>query len=266
MSPLTASELEALILDIAPRTGELPGDHNGLVYGDGATRVTGVAVTWTPSLAVLSQAVAAGLNFILTHESLFFQASGTPWFEVIPTEEKPANLARRAILDRFGLVVCRCHSNWDGVRTEGVVDSTARTLGFFVETHSSRFLRVYEIGERPLADLALHVRTRLGLTQVRVAGDLAVLVSRVGLAVGGLAQGCSYLDELLANGAQAVIVGEALDYSVRIAVDSGIGFIEASHVASENPGMRNFARLLRKALPDELPVTFLDAGHPWTYL
>ena len=263
---MTAAELEALILDIAPRTGELPGDTNGLVYGSGATQVTGVAVTWTPSLAVLSQAVAAGLNFILTHESPFFMATQHAWFEVTPTDEKPANLARRAILGRFGLVVCRCHSNWDGVRTEGVVDSTARTLGLFVETHSSRFMRVYEIGERCLSELALDVRTRLGLRVVRVAGDLAASVTRVGLAVGGLAQNWNYLDELLANGAQAVIVGEAMDYSVRIAVDSGVGLIETSHVASENPGMRNFARLLRKALPDELPVTFLDAGHPWTYL
>ncbi|MCD6351586.1 MAG: Nif3-like dinuclear metal center hexameric protein [Armatimonadetes bacterium] len=263
---MTAAEVESVILQIAPLAGELPGDGNGLVYGDPATEVTGVAVTWTPTVDVLARAAGEGLNFLLTHETPFFPGGSHAWFEVTPEEEKPANLARRAILDRAGMVVCKCHSNWDGVRTEGVVDSAARALGLFVEIHSSRFMRVYEIGEKTLAELAAEVRSKLGLPTVRVAGDLAMSVSRVGLAIGGLAQNWNYLDELLANGAQAVIVGEAIDYSVRIAVDSGVGFIETSHVGSENPGMRNFARLLARALDDQVPVRFLDAGHPWVYL
>lgn len=263
---MTAAELEHIVFQLAPIAGGVEGDDNGIVHGDPETEVTGVAVTWTPSIAVLLQAAASHLNFVLTHESPWFRASPHKWFEVTPTEDKPANRARRAIVEQFNMVLCKCHSNWDAVRTEGIVDSTARALGLFVEVHSSRFVRVYEIGERPLAELAHHVKTKLGLPLVRVAGDLGMVVQRVGLAVGGLAQNWNYIDELIANGAQAAIVGEAIDYSIRIAVDSGVGLIETSHVGSENPGMRNMARLLRQRLPEELPVRFIDAGHPWVYL
>ncbi len=263
---LTAAEVEALVLQIAPLTGQVPGDTNGILYGDRDTRITGVAVTWTPSLAVLHEAAALGLNFVLTHESAWFHYSKSSWFEVTPEEEKPANVARRSIVDRFNMVLCQCHSNWDSVRTEGIVDSTARCLGLLVEIHSSRYMRVYETGERTLAELAADVKLKLGVPQVRVAGDLAMAVTRVGLAVGGLAQSCGYLDELVASGAQAVVVGEAIDYSLRVAIDSGVGLIETSHVASENPGMRNLARLLSNALSDKMPVRFIDSGHPWVYL
>ncbi len=263
---MTAEELERVILRLAPPSGGIEGEQNGIVYGDKKSNVTGVAVTWTPTVAVLMQAAVEGLNFVLTHESPWFPASAHRWFEVTPTDEKPANQRRKAIVDRFKMVLCKCHSNWDGVRTEGVVDSLARALGLFVEIHSSRFMRVYEIGERSLGELAAEVKQKLGLPAVRVAGDLGMRVTRVGTAVGGLAQNWNYIDELLANGAQAVIVGEAIDYSIRIAVDSGIGFIETSHVGSENPGMRNFARLLRQHLPEDIPVRFIDAGHPWVYL
>jgi putative NIF3 family GTP cyclohydrolase 1 type 2 len=263
---LTAAEVEALVLGIAPLSSQLPGDGNGIVFGSKKTEVTGVAVAWTSTLAVLTQAAATGLNFILVHEAPWFAATEHAWYDVTPEAEKPANIARRAVVERFKMVLCKCHSNWDAVRTEGIVDSAARALGLFVEIYSSRFMRIYEIGERCLAELATAVRMKLGVPMVRVAGDLAMPVRRVGLAVGGLAQNWNYIDEFIANGAQAAIVGEATDYSFRIAVDSGLGLIETSHIGSENPGMRNFARLLSKVLPQDIPVRFIDAGHPWVYL
>ena len=263
---MTASELEEIILALAPPSGGVSGDVNGIIYGDRDVEVTGVAVTWTPTVAVLSEAAITGLNFILTREWPWFTAAKSAWFAVTAEEEKPANIARRRIIDDHGMVICRCHSNWDAVRTHGIVDSLARTLGFFIELHSSRFLRVYQIQPRTLAELAAEVKHKLGLPAVRVAGDLAMQIERVGMAVGGLAQSWNYIDELLANDAQAVIVGEAIDYSIRIAIDSGVGLIETSHVASENPGMRTFAHLLRDQLPETIPVRFIDAGQPWRFL
>ncbi|MBC7288889.1 MAG: Nif3-like dinuclear metal center hexameric protein [Armatimonadetes bacterium] len=261
MSRTKASDVEAIVLELAPLAGGVPGDRNGIVWGSHDTRVTGIAVTWTPTVAVLREAAMRRLNFIITHEWPWFVGASSPWFAVTPEDEKPANIARRQIVDAHQMVLCCCHSNWDGVRTDGVVDSLARTLGFFVELHSSRYLRVYQIHRRTLAELAMHVKLRLGVPNVRVAGDLGMEVERVGVAVGGLAQNWNFIDELVANGAQAVVVGECIDYSVRIAVDSGVGLIETSHVASENPGMRNLARLL-----DDVPVEFIDAGQPWVHL
>ncbi|MEN6304183.1 MAG: Nif3-like dinuclear metal center hexameric protein [Armatimonadia bacterium] len=261
---MTAREIEQIVLEIAPLENGIEGDPNGLLYGDPDQEITGLAVTWTTTVKVLRQAAASGLNFVLSHEHPFFASSPSSWFATYPTEERPHNIARRKAADDHKLVICRCHSNWDGTAGQGVADSIANQLEFGDPIHESHFVRVYEIPRQTLAELAQWAKLRLGLPIVRIAGDLARTVEKVGIAYGGLAQRYDYVDEFLMNGADAVIVGEAIDYSIRAAIDAGIGFIETSHVGSENPGMRNFARLLQERLPN-LPVEFIDAGHEWVY-
>ncbi len=261
---MTAREVEAVVLDIAPLEYAMEGDPNGLLYGDPETEVTGLAVTWTPAVAVLREAACDGLNFVLTHEIPFFSSSESKWYRTLPEDEKPQNLARRRILDEHGMVICRCHSNWDGT-PGGVMDSCAEMLGFTEYAHHGQYCSTYELDPLTLAELADHAKLSLGVPQVRVAGDLGRVVSRVTLHYGGLAQTWHAVDEAVIAGADAIICGEALDYSFRAAVDAGIGMIETSHVSSENPGMREFARLLAGRLPD-LPVRFIDAGMPWTFV
>ncbi len=261
---MTAREVEAVVLDIAPLQYAMEGDPNGLLYGDPDTEITGLAVTWTPTVAVLREAACDGLNFVLTHEIPFFGAGQSNWFRTLPEEEKPHNLARRRILDAHTMVVCRCHSNWDGT-PGGVMDSCAEARGFTEHAHKGDYCCSYEIEPLTLAELADHAKLALGVPQVRVAGDLARIVTRVTVHYGGLAQIWHAVDEAVIADADAIICGEALDYTLRAAVDAGIGFIETSHVSSENPGMREFAWLLAQRLPD-LPVRFVDAGMPWVLL
>jgi len=260
---MTAKELETIILEIAPLHNGNQGDPNGLLYGDPEGRVTGIATTWTPTVLVLKQAAAEGLNFVLTHEIPWFTSTPSSWFATLPEDERPHNIARKAVVDGHGLMVCRCHSNWDGTEG-GVPDALAEVLGFGAPIHKSHFVRMYEVRPQPLAKLAEHVKAHLGVPTVRIAGDLARVVRKVGIAYGGLAQNFGYIDEFIINGADTVICGEAFDYSLRAAIDADIGLIETSHVASENPGMRKFAGLLQERLPD-MPVRFIDAGHPWVY-
>ena len=261
---MTAKEVEKIVLDIAPLEYAIEGDPNGLLYGDPDTEVTGIATTWTPTVAVLREAASDGLNFVLTHEIPFFGGGETEWFRTLPEEEKPHNLARKQILDDNGMVICRCHSNWDAA-PGGVMESCAEALGFTDIHDAHPYCRTYSIEPTTLADLAMHAKHRLGVPLVRLAGDTAMTVHKVTLHYGGLAQRWLAVDEAVIAGADAIICGEALDYTLRAAIDAGIGFIETSHVYSENPGMRNFARLLAERIPD-LPVRFVNAGMPWVYL
>jgi putative NIF3 family GTP cyclohydrolase 1 type 2 len=261
---MTAREVEAVVLDIAPLQYAMEGDPTGLIYGDPDTEITGLAVTWTPTVAVLREAACDALNFVLTHEIPFFGTAQSNWFRTLPEDEKPHNLARRRILDRYGLVICRCHSNWDGT-PGGVMDSCAEALGFAEHAHRGDYCCTYDIEPMTLAELADHAKLALGVPQVRVAGDPARMVARVTVMYGGLLQTWHGVDEAVLAGADAIICGEALDYGFRAAVDAGVGLIETAHVRSENPGMREFARLLAGRLPD-LPVRFIDAGLPWVVL
>jgi putative NIF3 family GTP cyclohydrolase 1 type 2 len=262
---VTVQEVTDLVLEYAPLDGGIPGDQNGLLYGDPAAEVTGVATAWTPTVRVLQEAAAEGLNFVLTHEIPWFVASESAWFPTLAQDDRPHNLARRRVVDRHGLAICRCHSNWDGVPEHGIADSCARALGFGEPVWRDRYVRLYRLAPRTVAQLAQECKALLGVPHVRVAGDLSRVVERVGIAYGGFGQSWHCLDVFLMQGAEAVILGEAIDYTFRAAVDSGLAVIETSHVGSENPGMREFARLLQGRLPN-LPVRFLDAGHPWVTL
>lgn len=261
---MNARDVEAVVLEIAPRENAMEGDPTGLLYGDPGTEVTGIAVTWTPTVAVLREAACDGLNFVLTHEIPFFSTAQSKWYRTLPEEEKPHNRARRRILDEHGMCVCRCHSNWDGT-PGGVMDSCAEALGFTEYAHQAQYCCTYLIEPMTVAELADHAKLALGVPVVRVAGDLARTVMRVSVMYGGLLQLFYGVDEAIIAGADAIICGEALDYSFRAAVDADIPLIETSHTNSENPGMREFARLLASRLPD-LPVRFIDAGQPWEFV
>lgn len=259
---VTARELTDIILGFAPLEGEVRGDMNGFLYGDAETTVTGIAVCWSPTADVIRQAAARGLNFILSHEIMFFPRSEVEWYATIPEPDRPHNAIRRELMDRFGLCHCRCHSNWDPIVIHGIADACATQLGFPEPVYRSRYLRMYELPPLTLAELAQQCKLRLGTPHVRVAGDLARVLRRIGIAYGGFGQSWECLDEFILQGAEAVIIGEGIDYTFRAAVDAGLGLIETSHVGSENPGMRAFAGLLAQRLPD-LPVEFIDSGHPW---
>ena len=260
---MNAREVEEIVLGIAPREYAMEGDPTGLLYGDPETEVTGVAVTWTPTLQVLREAAVDGLNFVLTHEVPFFSNRESNWFRTLPEDEKPHNIARRRILDDNGMVVCRCHSNWDGT-PGGVMDSCAEALGFMDIAEGGDYCRTYAVDPLTVAELADHAKLALGVPTVRVAGDPGRMVTLVTVMYGGLLQHWHGVDEAALAGADAIICGEALDYAFRAAVDADIALIETAHVSSENPGIREFARRLSGKLPD-LPVQFIDAGLPWRY-
>jgi putative NIF3 family GTP cyclohydrolase 1 type 2 len=261
---MTAKEVEAVVLGISPLERAMPGDPTGLLYGDPEIEVTGVAVTWTPTVQVLREAAVDGLNFVLTHEIPFFASAKSNWFRTMPEEERPYNIARRSILDAHGMAVCRCHSNWDGT-PGGVMDSCAEALGFEDIASGGDYCRTYAIEPLTVAELADHAKLALGVPVVRVAGDAGRMVTLVTVMYGGLLQHWHGVDEALLSGADAIICGEALDYSFRAAVDADIPLIETAHINSENPGMREFARKLSTKLPPEMPVRFIDAGMPWRF-
>ena len=261
---MTAREIEAVVNDICPFESAIPGDATGLVFGDPATEVTGIATTWTPTVDVLKRAARERLNFILTHEVPFFPSAESAWYDTLPEEQRRPNVARRELLEAHNMVVCRCHSCWDRARHEGVADQAARRLGFENEVWVGRFQRVYEIEPTSLEDLCFQAKRAFGVDLVRVVGRLDQIISKVGVAYGGLGQSWNCLEELFEHDADCVILGEMIDYTARFAVDSGRALIETSHFASENPGMVNFARLLQQRLP-ELSVQFLDCGAPWIF-
>jgi len=263
---MKCAEVVSFLLEIAPLERGVPNDgQTGWKFGDPQQEARAIGCTWSPTLGVLQQAAGLGVNFIITHEPLFFPHLQTPWYRNRPAEQKPANQARRAILERHDIAVYGFHSPWDVKPVDGVLDQCAAALGLERVIAQGFVTKVYEIEETTVGMLASHVKQELGSPGVRVIGDVNRQVRRVGLSIGGLGQSFGAAEELAEAGAEAIVFGEMLDYTIRQGIELGVAMIETGHCATENPGIRRQAQVLAEAFP-QVPVHFLDAGSPWTFL
>ncbi len=260
-------EIIDYIREIAPfkdNFGEIPADDR-IVFGDENHDISGIGVTWSPTIFVLEKAKKEKLDLVIAHEFLFWGYSETIWFNSEKDYmKKMPNLLRSEILKNNDMVVYMTHKNWDAATGWGMCDAFPRILGFEKEINRARFIRVHEIEPVKVKDLAESIKKRMGLPCIRVAGDMERKVSRIATAVGGLGQIYGIAEEPYNLGAEVVVFGEAVDYAIRCCVEYGMVAIETSHVLSENPGVRNLAEKLKKRFP-ETKVAFLDAGYPFNY-
>jgi putative NIF3 family GTP cyclohydrolase 1 type 2 len=56
-----------------------PSNFDGFHLGDPETRVTGIATAFQPTFSVLRRAAAAGKNFVVCHESTYWDGSIRWW-------------------------------------------------------------------------------------------------------------------------------------------------------------------------------------------
>ena len=267
---MKSREIAAVVETIAPISGGMPGDELGFVFGDGEVEVTGVAVCWSPTLAVIREAARLRCNMIISHEPVFFQKrwsvdaeAKNTWFEEAEDACKPVNVARNAALAAMKGCVWRAHSNWDTAPKYGIIDGLIDELGVGPAVARSRFMTLHNVPPIVVRDLARDVQRKLNTGAIRVTGDLNRKVTRVATMIGGLGQMFNSPEEAAALGAEAVVAGECLAYTMWNATELGLSLIEAGHGASENPGMRAMARWLGTQVKD-VPVRFVDTGLAWT--
>jgi len=263
---MKAQEIIDYVLSIAPfrdAYGDIPRD-DALVFGSPDIEVTGIATTWSATTEVIKKAIDAGINFIITHEFLFWPPYETVWYrDSKQIMSKVPNIRRGELLKGTNMAVYMTHKNWDAAANWGMCDSFPAFLGFTEEVKSGRFTRVHKIEPLKLKDLAGRIRKKMGLCNIRIAGDPERQVSKIGTAVGGLGQLFGLPEELYNLGAEAVVFGEVLDYTVRCCLEHGMAAVETSHVLSENPAVENLAKKLKEQYP-ETKVFFIDAGYPFS--
>src|SRR5436309_134529 len=146
--------------------------------GDPATPVTGVAVTMMATFDVLRRADAHGANLVITHEPTFYDHFDK--LDVLEGEHDSVTAAKRAFIREHRMIVVRMHDHWHRRRPEPMAVNLARVLGWDrYQTLESE--RLYRLPETTLAPLAATIRRRLPAPTLRVVGDSALRVTKVGL-------------------------------------------------------------------------------------
>lgn len=228
--------------------------------GDPQATVQGVVVTFQATRAVLDAAVAAGANFVITHEPTFYLDG-----DLAELDADAIYRSKKQFLADHRLVVWRCHDSIHQMTPDGIVAGMVEALGWPDACRESKFH--FDLPPTTLGELAKQACRRLKIDAVRVVGDPAMPVRRAALSVG--APGFGRHRQLLAYPQTDVLVsGEGREWEtceyVRDSARAGRpqGMIVLGHANSEEAGMAYFARWLRGKFP-QLDIRFIAAGDPF---
>ena len=228
--------------------------------GGPATVVTGIATTVMSTFDQLKRAHAEGLNFILTHETTYWNDRDL----VNDLTDDPVYQAKREFCEKNNLVIHRFHDNLHARRPDFAYQGLVRDVGwasYETPPNSHRFV----LPETTLGALAADVAKRLGTKALRVVGDPLAKVSKAQIGVGyGMPRAAGDVDVVMSGEAQET--DGAIDNTeyVMDAATLGIpkGQIILGHAISEEPGMADCAEWLRTFIT-EVPVKLVRAGEPY---
>lgn len=236
-----------------------PSAFDGFHLGDPNTIVTGIATTFQPTLNVLQRAAASGKNFVVCHESTY-------WDGFDPVESLRNDAVCQAKI-RFGeqhkMAVWRIHDHWHRRKPDPIFIGLARKLDWAAYYDAEIRPRRYAIPEMSLEEVASHIQRRLGTQNVVVVGDRDLRVKTIGDCAHVLS---SVLPAL--HACDVALVGETPQHDtfeyVRDAVALGYkkGVVMISHEGLEEWGMESCAAWLKPLVP-EVPVQWLSTGDPF---
>jgi putative NIF3 family GTP cyclohydrolase 1 type 2 len=223
-----------------------------------------MAVAWMGTMDAMVQAHGSGCNVLVVHEPIYFNH----FDHYGPVEHDPGFQAKKAFLDKTGMVVYRCHDVWDYVPVIGVRDSWAALLGMAPGDSSSwegkQNARVYQLAEPlKIGELSQGIVEKVkpyGQGYVRIAGDPEKEISRLGLGT-GMVHGIQVLRSFQEHGADAVVATELMEWrDVHWALENGLSIIHLSHGVSESKGIENLAAYLQKLFP-KIEVIYIPSGN-----
>ena len=259
--PLTANEIVDRIKKKLAEEGVVwgPSNFDRFHLGDPNIPVVGVATTFQPTLRVLQRALAAGKNFVVAHESTF-------WDGFDPVEaflQDPVCQAKIRFAEQNRMAVWRIHDHWHRRKPDPIFISLARKLEWSAHYKVQDQPRRYEIPEMSLEEVARHIQQKLGTQNVVVVGDRNLRVKTVGDCAHILS---SVLPAL--RTCDMALVGETPQHDtfeyLRDAMSLGMkkGVVMISHEGLEEWGMQACADWLKPVIP-ELSVEWIATGDPF---
>ncbi len=234
----------------------------GVRVGDPNAEVRGILVCFMATVDALQKARREGCNLVVCHEDPFLPYEGLFGFPQTALTWS-ANRLRLKEATEGGLTVLRLHSGLDQWL---VYDSFLDLLGLPARKPGEGFETVYDAAPATVGDWIERTKEAVDIECVRFIGDPGRVVSKIGVPWGGLGLfvNVSFIEKVIANGAELLIGGESDDYALRYMTDAGVAFIEAGHSPTENPGLQKFSEVLQAAFPD-LKVAFHRSPQPFSW-
>lgn len=261
---MLVERLEHALFDAFPRTDAESWDHVGLSVGDPDAEVGAVYVALDATVETVRAAHEHGANVLLAHHPVYISA---PDAFVPRAGTHPQAAAAVFEAARLGVSVLSFHTNLD--RSQAAQRELPARMGLSArgslehpeDPDATGLGSLADLPATSLAELARRAADAFG-TAPRVWGDPDAPVARCAFLGGSLGD---FGDAALANGAQAVITGEAGYHVCQDLALRGLGVILLGHDMSEYPFTDILVRAACQAGVD--PARIVRAAVPrqwWT--
>jgi putative NIF3 family GTP cyclohydrolase 1 type 2 len=233
-----------------------------VVAGDPTTAVTGIATTAIASLDCLKAAVAAKLNLVISLEPVFWSTGDN----LDRIEGNALFHQKRDYIRSNGLVVYRLHDDWPAKGPSGIATGMARALGWESYIADPANPASFKLPATTLLDLAKDLSQKLNDRTLRIVGDPALPVSRVGAIWGRSTQMPAI--RLVNEPIDVALLGYSFEWEIveyvqdMVSTGESKGLILLGETRSEEAGMKYCAEWLKTLLPD-IRVDYIPGIEPY---
>lgn len=240
------AEVTQMIEAVAPLGLQEGWDNCGLQVGDPDGEATGALLCLDVTEAILDEAIAKGLNLIITHHPLIFRG-----LKSITGRTHIERIVMRAI--KNGIAIYSAHTNMDSA-WGGVSHLIAKKMGLVEvevlcpQADAQSGLGV--VGNLPCEEDALHFLTRVkeifNVGAIRYGGDTSRPVRRVAICGGA---GVEFVGNAIAQGADVYVTGDVKYHDFQGVTDS-ILIADIGHYESEYYTKEIFSEIITKKIPN----------------
>ena len=233
-----------------------------ILFGNENQEVKKIGGCWVATNRVIEKALEKGINFIISHENIFYTTGTHLETKLVESIEH-----KKDLLSKGNICVYRCHDVWDSIPEYGVSDVWAKKLGFdFKDRVINSYYQSANIPKQTVSQLAKHVANVLkddGEEGVYVFGDVNKEVSRLAIGTGA---GTDIFEMLEFNPDVVIVADDGItNYKdAQYAIDNDLPMIVVNHAGCEIGGLKNMVNYFNDKLPN-LNVEYLDEGFKISY-
>jgi putative NIF3 family GTP cyclohydrolase 1 type 2 len=228
--------------------------------------VTGIVTTMFPTLEVIEKTAKAGANFIIAHETPFYNnADETDWLQ-----QDDVYKYKIELLNKHKIAIWRFHDYWHAHRPDGIGMGNLIKLGWekYYDPATPRMITLPQ--PLKLKSIVKLAKQRLGIPSVRVVGNMEQDCRTVYLAFG-------FMDSRRQIGIiqqakpDLILSGETREWETVERVRDGLkmgqktSLLVLSHSVSEEAGMEYAVSWLKPKLPG-MKITHIPSNNPFIFV
>jgi putative NIF3 family GTP cyclohydrolase 1 type 2 len=233
--------------------------------GSSDQQVAGIVTTMFPTIEVIEKTKKLGSNFIIAHETPFFNnPDETDWLKDDDVYKYKVDL-----LNKYKIAIWRFHDNWHAHKPDGIAMGNLIKLGWekYYNPQTPRLLTLPQ--SMTIKSIAELVKKRLGISMLRVVGDLKQECKTIYLAFGYM-DPRAQIPVIEQMKPDLILSGETREWETVERVRDGLAIgqktslMVLSHAVSEEAGMEYAAQWLRPMVPG-IKVTHIPSNNPFTF-